>query len=139
MHQRLTLVGNLGADPELRYTGSGEAVCNFSMAVNRKWNTDDGQRQETTWFRITVWGSQGEVVNQYLSKGRPVLIEGRLNPDPKTGGPRIWTTQEGEARTSYEVTAHTVRFLGGGVASESQAHGASVGAGEPDEEDEIPF
>ncbi len=140
MYQKIIIVGNLGRDPEMRYTPSGQPVTNFSMATNRKWtNTDGTPGEETIWFRVTTWGKLGETCNQYLSKGRQVLVEGRLRPDPNTGGPRIWTRQDGTAGASFEVTAFTVRFLGG------RAEGAAVspeeGAIEEGalEEGEIPF
>jgi single-strand DNA-binding protein len=114
MYQKLIIAGNLGGDPEMRYTPSGQAVTNFSVATNRKWSNPDGsQAEEVTWFRVTAWGKLGETCNQYLSKGRAVLIEGRLNPDKGTGGPRVWTGQDGQPRASFEVTAETVKFLGG--------------------------
>src|SRR5688572_20359560 len=115
MHQVLTIVGNLGRDPELRYLPSGEAVCNLSVATNRRWNDrQTGQPQEEVcWFRVSVWGKQGEACNEYLSKGRQVLVEGRLRPDPETGGPRVYFRQDGTTGASFEVVAHTVRFLGG--------------------------
>ena len=82
MLQELTLIGNLGNDPEMRYTPAGKAVCNFSLATNRKWNDANGQEvQETTWFRVSTWGRQAKVCNQYLAKGRRVFVRGRLNPD----------------------------------------------------------
>lgn len=107
----LIAVGNLGRDPEMKFTPSGSAVCNFSIAVNRQYNAPDGtQVKETTWLRCNVWGKAGEACNKILKKGQKVLIEGRLNPNPKTGGPRIWEGKDGPA-ASYEVTAMTVRFL----------------------------
>src|SRR5690606_12253690 len=115
MHQVLTIVGNLGRDPELRYLPSGEAVCNLSVATNRRWNdrqTGEAQ-EEVCWFRVSVWGKQAEAVNEYLSKGRQVLVEGRLRPDPETGGPRVYLRQDGTAGASFEVVAQTVRFLVG--------------------------
>ena len=84
MFQKLIIAGNLGSDPEMRYLPNGQAVTNFSMASNRKW-TDKATgeiQKETTWFRVSVWGAQAEAANQYLVKGRQVLIEGRLKPDP---------------------------------------------------------
>jgi len=91
LYQSITIIGRLGRDPEMRYLPSGEPVTTFSVATDRAWNDKNGQRQkETTWFRITVFGKQAEIVNQYLSKGRMVLVEGRLRPDPKTGGPAIY-------------------------------------------------
>jgi len=114
MYQKIIIMGNLGADPEMRYTPSGTPVTNFSVATNRKWTNADGTPgEETIWFRVTAWGKLGETCNQYLSKGRQVFVEGRMNPDPETGGPRIWTGQDGVARASFEITAFTVQFLGG--------------------------
>jgi len=96
----------------MRYLPDGTPVTNFSVATNRKWTGSDGvSHEETTWFRITTWRRQAEVCNEFLKKGRPVLVEGRLNPG-ENGGPKIWTGQDGVARASYEVTASTVRFLG---------------------------
>ncbi|MBC8262570.1 MAG: single-stranded DNA-binding protein, partial [Anaerolineales bacterium] len=89
-------------------------VTNLSVATNRKWTNADGTPgEETIWFKVSVWGKQAESCNQYLSKGRQVMVEGRLRPDPATGGPRIWTGQDGVVRASFEVTAFTVKFLGG--------------------------
>jgi single-strand DNA-binding protein len=137
VYQKIIVVGNLGRDPEMRYTPSGQPVTNLSIATNRRWtNTDGSPGEETIWFRVSVWGKQAEACNQYLSKGRQVLVEGRLIPDPATGGPRIWTRQDGSPGASFEINAFTVRFMGGR---------ADVGAGEPPdeapvmEEDEIPF
>jgi len=114
MYSKIILVGNLGGDPQLKFTADGVPVTTFSMATNRKWKNVDGTPgEETSWFRITVWRGQAEPCAQYLSKGRQVLVEGRLTPDPETGGPKIWTGKDGNPRTSYEVTAQTVKFLGG--------------------------
>ena len=111
MFQQIILVGNLGKEPEMRYTPSGQPVTNFSMATSRKYESSGQNVEETCWFKITVWGNQAEACNQYLHKGSKVLVEGRLVPDPKTGGPRIWNRQDGTAGASFEVTASTVRFL----------------------------
>jgi single-strand DNA-binding protein len=112
MYQKIIIVGNLGRDPEMRYTPSGQAVTNFSVATNRRYTGSNGERvDETVWFRVSAWGRLGETCNQYLSKGRKVLVEGRLNADPETGGPRIWTDQNGNARSSFEISAITVQFL----------------------------
>ena len=143
MYQKLTLVGNLGNDPTLKYTPQGDAVCSFSLATNRKWSGRDGQPgQETVWFRVSVWGKQAESVNQYLSKGRQVFIEGRLVPDKETGGPRIWTDNNGNARASFEVSAQTVQFLGGQGDANSNGHGGQqrqTAAQNDYATDEIPF
>jgi len=114
MYQKVVLVGNLSRDPEMRYTSDGTPVTNLSVATSERWTGQDGQQQErTTWWRVSVWGRQAETVNQYLAKGRQVLVEGRVNPDPETGGPRVFTRSDGSAGAAYEVRAITVRFLGG--------------------------
>ncbi len=142
MYQKVTIVGHLGRDPEMRYTPSGQAVTNFSVATNRRWTGSDGQQQEeTVWFRVSVWGRTAETCNQYLSKGQLVLCEGRMTVDRETGGPRVWTDQSGTPRASYEMTAFEVKFLGSRGDSGSQG---SDNAGEIDSapdiaEEEIPF
>jgi len=140
MYQKVIIAGNLGGDPEMRYMSDGTAVTNFSVATNRRWtNKASGEQQEETiWFRVSVWGRQAETTNEYLSKGRQVLVEGRMKPDPQTGGPRIWTGQDGAPRASFEITADTVRFIGGRE-SAGFAEGDSAGAAPAQEEDEIPF
>jgi len=139
MYQRITIVGNLGTDPTMRYTPSGQAVTNFNVATNRKYTASSGEKvNETTWFRVSVWGKQAESTNQYLHKGSKVLVEGRLNPDKQTGGPRLWTGNDGQPRASFEITAMTVRFLSS--RGEDQQYTAGAGSeGLPPEEDEIPF
>jgi single-strand DNA-binding protein len=112
MYHTIIIVGNLGRDPEMRYTQSGQAVTNFSVATSRNYTSSDGTRvDETVWFRVSVWGRQAETTNQYLRKGLKVLVEGRLIPDQSTGGPRIWNRQDGTPAASFEVNASTVRFL----------------------------
>jgi single-strand DNA-binding protein len=109
--QKIIIIGNLGRDPEMRYAPNGKAVTNMSVAETRKYTRSDGEKvQETTWFRVTVWDKLAEVCNQYLSKGSKVYIEGRLTPDPKTGGPKIWQGQSGPG-ASFEITADAVEFL----------------------------
>ena len=142
MFHTIIIVGNLGRDPEMRYTPSGQAVTNFSVATSRSYQDSSGQQvKETIWFRITVWGKQAENCNQYLKKGAKVLVEGRLNPDLSTGGPRIWTRQDGTAAASYEVTALTVRFLSSRAEAEAGYPQASTIAepAESTDEEEIPF
>ena len=143
MYQKLTLVGNLGNDPELRLLPDGKQVANFSLATNRRWNEGGEKKSETMWFRISVWGKQAEAVNQYLVKGRQVLVEGRLRGDPATGGPRIFTRQDGTVGTSYEVWADSVRFLSGKDENGSgpSTHKASVSKppAQVEEDEEIPF
>lgn len=140
MYQSLTIVGNVGRDPEMRYTPSGAAVTSFSVATSRQYTNNAGETvKETVWFRVTTWGKQAEVCNQYVKKGNKVLVEGRLTADPATGGPRVWVGKEGSSRASFEVTANTVRFLSsrseGGESHSMDDGGGFVGA--PD--DDIPF
>jgi len=142
--QTVILVGNLGRDPEMRYTPSGEPVTSFSVATSREYTGKDGKVKETTWFRISVWGKMAEVCNNYLRKGSKVLVEGRLTPDPATGAPRIWTGKDGRQGTSYEITASTVRFLSSRTES-AEGGGSYAGGGGEDAgdmmvgEDDIPF
>jgi single-strand DNA-binding protein len=138
MYHKLIIVGNLGKDPEMRYTQDGTPVTNFSIASNRRWNGPDGQQnEETIWFRVTAWRRLAETCNEYLKKGRQVLVEGRLQPDPDTGGPRLWTGNDGAARASFEVTAVNIRFLSGG--NRGEASSEPPGAPPEESDDEIPF
>ena len=138
MYQNLIIVGNLGRDPEMRYTPSGQAVTNFNVATNRKYTTSDGnQVEETTWFRVSTWGKTAEVCNQYLKKGSKVLVEGRLKPDPDTGSPRTFTRQDGTTGASFELTANQVRFLSTRIEDEG-AYTADDSQGISEPED-IPF
>lgn len=141
MFHTIIIVGNLGRDPEMRYTPSGQAVTNFSVATNRQYTGSDGNLvKETIWFRVSTWGKQAEICNQYLRKGSKVLIEGRLQPDAKTGGPRIWQGQNGPA-ASFEVVANTVRFLSARGEEDVAAQGGEIPmSGHSAELDEnIPF
>ncbi len=142
MFQEVIIVGNLGTDPEMRMMPDGTAVTNFSVATNRKWKDQASgeQVEEVCWFRVSVWGAQAEACKEYLEKGRPVLVTGRMQPDPATGGPKIWTRQvDGTAGASYDLRAFNVRFLGSREdAAETreyydQKRDAAI------EEDEIPF
>lgn len=138
MYHTIILAGNLGRDPEMRYTPSGQAVTNFSVAVNDNYTNSQGERVERTiWFRISTWGKQAETCNQYLKKGRKVLVEGRLVADPATGGPRIWQGQKGTG-ASYEVSASTVRFLSSRGETEEGSLQGSEGPGIAEDEN-IPF
>ncbi len=151
MYQKLVIVGNLGRDPEMRYTPSGQAVTNLNIATNRQYTANSGERvKETTWFRVSVWGKQAETVNQYLRKGSKVLVEGRLTQDPATGGPRVWTANDGSPRASFEMTAQTVRFLSSREDDQQAgSRGASSNGGSnygnmndsmmPPPDDDIPF
>lgn len=134
MYQRIVIVGRLGADPEMRYTKTGDPVTTFRVATNRRYTNREGNsRDETTWFRVTAWRRLAETCNQYLAKGRLVLVDGRLNPD-QSGNPRVWTGNDGVARASYELTANTVKFL-----SPRGEAVTEVGLGEELPEGEIPF
>jgi single-strand DNA-binding protein len=114
MFQRVTIIGNLGSDPETRFTQSGANVCSFSVATNRRWTNSDGsQGEETIWWRVSAWSKLGEICQQYLTKGRQVFIEGEMTPDRESGGPRIWTDQSGQPRASFEIRANTMKMLGG--------------------------
>jgi len=102
------LVGRLGADPEMRSTQSGTSVVNFRIATNRSWTTDTGEsREETEWHRIVAFGRQAETCDQYLSKGRQVYVEGRIQTNE-------WQDQDGNTRYTTEIVAQTVQFLSGG-------------------------
>ncbi len=141
MYQKIIIVGNLGRDPEMRYMPDGTAVTSFSVATNRRW-TDRSTGQpvdETTWFRVSVWGRQAETANQYLSRGRKVLVEGALTPDRATGGPKMFTRQDGTMGASFEVRADTVRFLSGRDDEGMSDGGSYNGGGAAQEEDDIPF
>ena len=130
MYQKFIIVGNLGRDPEMRFTPSGKPVTNMSVAVNRTWTDSEGQQQkDTTWFRVVVWGKQAETCNQYLSKGRQVLVEGeRIKAS-------AYKNSDGEPAASLELTANRVRFLGGrGAPTEASADEPPAEEGE-----EIPF
>ncbi|MCY3915251.1 MAG: single-stranded DNA-binding protein [Chloroflexi bacterium] len=106
-HQTI-IVGNLGGDPELRYLQSGQAVCNFSVAVSERWRDRQSgeQRERTTWYRVAAWGNLGETCNQYLSRGRQVMVVGNV-------AARGYINNNGEAAASLDLRARDVRFLGG--------------------------
>lgn len=125
---KVMLMGNLTRDPELRYTSGGQAVCNFSLAINRYFNDKQGEKkEETTFMRITVWGKQGENCAQYLSKGRSAFVEGRLQS-------RSWETEDGQKRSAVDVVAESVQFLSGRNDSNKPAADSGAIA-----EDDIPF
>src|SRR2546428_677786 len=125
---KVILIGNLGRDPEVRYTPSGQAVANFTVATNEAWTDKSGQKQERTeWHRVVVWGKTAENCGEYLSKGRQVYIEGRLQT-------REWTNKEGAKQYTTEVVANPVGgvvFLAGG---DRGGRGAGRGAGAPAED-----
>jgi single-strand DNA-binding protein len=139
---KITLVGNLGRDPELRYTPQGTPVCSFTLATNERRKDRAGENQDvTTWFRVTLWGRQAETASQYLTKGRPIYIEGRLRVEE-------WTDKDGKQRHTLEVHATDMQFIGsrgdegGGssVRTESPASGRNEPVGGDDiSDDDIPF
>ncbi len=139
-YHTIILVGNLGRDPEMRYTPSGQAVTNFSVAVNDNFTNSNGEKVERTiWVRVSTWGKQAETCNQYLKKGKKVLVEGRLVTDPSTGGPRIWNRQDGTPNASFEVSAQTVRFLSARGEDDSTGTPPGEGAGQTEDTSDIPF
>jgi single-strand DNA-binding protein len=119
---KVILIGNLGVDPEVKFISNGTAVCNFSLATNEKWKGKDGEMQEKTeWHRIVVWGKTAEACGKYLSKGRQVYIEGRLQT-------RHYDDKDGNKRYVTEIVAEDVQFLGGG----DKEGGGSRGGGDRD-------
>ena len=117
---KVMLIGNLTRDPELRHTPKGTAVSEISMAINRVWNNDQGQKQEeTTFVEVTLWGRQAELAQQYLTKGRPVYIEGRLNLD-------TWDDKEtGKKRSKLRVIGENMQFLSSGTGAGGGGGGGS--------------
>ena len=134
------VVGNLGRDPEVRFTQSGRAVANFPIATSESWTGQDGSPQERTeWHNIVVWGKQAESCGQYLSKGRQVFVQGRIQT-------RKWTDQNGQDRYTTEIVAQRVQFLGGGGGARASQESQDQGFGEssssfqsPPIDDDIPF
>ena len=136
---KVILVGNLGRDPELRYTKSGQAVANFTLATTENWTRDGNREERTEWHRVVAWGKTAELCTQYLTKGRTVYIEGQIRT-------REWEDKVGHKRQTTEVHAQTVQFLGsgqrGGAPQRGQEeHGAARDepAQTPPADDEIPF
>jgi single-strand DNA-binding protein len=140
---KVMLIGNLGKDPELRFTPSGRAVARFSLATSEQWTDQQGQKQDRTeWHNVVVWGKQAETCGQYLSKGRQVFIEGSIRS-------RQYDDKEGQKRYITEVIAQRVQFLGGGRgdgAGRGAPAGAGAGGGSEDappspmpEDEDIPF
>ena len=135
MVNKVILIGNLGKDPEVRYTAGGQAVANLRIATSRSWTDKaSGQKkEETEWHDVEVWGKQAEQVGEYLAKGRQVYVEGRLKTDK-------WQDKtSGQERSRVKIVADSVRFLGGGAGGARGAGGAGGpgggqrGPGAPDE------
>jgi single-strand DNA-binding protein len=125
---KVMIIGNLGRDPEMRYTPSGKPVTTFSVATSRSWNTSDGEkREETEWFNVVAWSSLAEICKQYLNKGQQVYIEGRLQT-------RHWDDQEGNKHTSVEIVANEMIIL-----SERRETGETSADSESNDEEEFPF
>jgi single-strand DNA-binding protein len=135
---KIILVGNLGRDPELRYTPQGTPVCSFSLATNeRRKDRNTGEGSDiTTWFRVTLWGRQAETASQYLTRGRPVYIEGRLRVEE-------WTDRDGKPRHTLEVNATDMQFIGGGkseaASEETPAASAAAEQLPGPSDDDVPF
>lgn len=141
---KILLIGNAGSDPEMRYTPNGDAVADFRMAVNRSYNTREGERrEETEWFTVTAWGRLAEQVNQYIVKGRRAYVEGRLRS-------RAYTGSDGQARVANEVVAERVLFLdrpggqaggpAGGEAGTATMPAAAAGSHEtPGDVEDLPW
>jgi single-strand DNA-binding protein len=124
---KVILVGHLGADPDMRYTPSGQGVCELRLATSESWNDKNGQRQERTeWHRIVVWGKRAEVCSKYLAKGRQVFVEGRIQT-------RTYDDKDGNKRYITEIIANDVQFLGGG-----REGGGGGGGGRGGRADEAP-
>jgi single-strand DNA-binding protein len=124
---KVMIIGNLGRDPEMRYTPSGRPVTTFSVATSRTWNTAEGEKRvETEWFNVVAWSNLAEICKQYLAKGQQVYIEGRLQT-------RHWDDTDGNKHTSVEIVASEMIMLGDRRESDSSAIDESI------EEDEFPF
>jgi single-strand DNA-binding protein len=130
-YQYTVIIGNVGRDPELRYTPSGVAVCDFSLAVNRTWTDrqSNERREETTWFRVTCWRQLAEIANQYVVKGRQVMVAGRI-------GASAYIGQDGEARASLELTALDLQLLG---RRDEGFESGGEDEGYPSEPEDLPF
>ncbi len=131
--------GNLGRDPEMKYSSAGKPVTHFSMCHTRKFTNSAGDKVEKkTWYNVTVFGNQAEACNTYLKKGRPVLVEGRLEGD-ENGNPRVYEKKDGGHGASFDLVAESVEFLGGGNGDgKGKKDDADAASSAPSEED-IPF
>ena len=132
---KILVIGNLGSDPEMRYTSGGDAVTSFSVATNRRYTNRNGERvEETEWFRVSAWRRLAETTNQYLSRGRRVYVEGRLRS-------RSWVSQDGQTRFSNEIDADNVVFLdsAGQSSGEPGSEGGAPPFGPDDADDDLPW
>ncbi len=131
MFNKIILIGNLTRDPEVRYTPQGTSVCNFGIAVNRRYKQGDEVKEEVTFINVVVFGKQADTCGQYLNKGKAVLVEGRLQE-------RRWETEDGQKRSKYEVVAQTVRFLSKKTDTSTTVGGENISS--PDETTDLePF
>lgn len=132
---KIIVIGNIGRDPEMKYTSTGQAVTNFSIASNRRYTANGEQHNETEWFNCSAWGRLAEIANQYLRKGQQVYIEGRLKS-------RTYTTQSGETRFSNDININELQMLGQNRDNNDQAPPASTGNEAPDQDmnmDDLPY
>lgn len=137
--QKIILTGNLGRDPEMRYTPSGQAVTSFSVAVTESYTNKSGENvKKTAWFRCAAWGKQAEICNQYLKKGSKVLVEGQMDYDVTTGAPKLWTKQDGSTGTAFEVRVMSIEFLSSRQAESGMVETAQEVGGDTTDED-LPF
>lgn len=137
MFHETEIIGNVGRDAEMRFTPAGAAVASFSVAVNEQYTSGTGETvKNTIWYRVSVWGKQAEVANQYVKKGMRIFVKGRLTADPATGGPRIWTNNSGEPQASFELNGREMKFLSSrGEYSEAQQDAGDT----PGFLDEVPY
>lgn len=136
---KATIMGNVGNDPEMKYTASGQAVANFSVATNESWTGKDGQKNERTeWHRIVAWGKLAEICGQYVAKGKPVYVEGSIRT-------RSWEDKDGNTKYTTEIHARELQLLGSPQEMPDGGERTSSGAGQPLEipennmDDDIPF
>ncbi|MCU0465504.1 MAG: single-stranded DNA-binding protein [Anaerolineae bacterium] len=130
MYQQITIIGNVGRDPEMRYTQGGVAVCDFSVAVNKKYTTSGGeQRDETTWFRVTCWRQLAETMGKYLTKGKQIMVVGEVSAS-------AYTDKAGQPAATLEITANTVKFLGSRQEGDD-AGGGNSGGGRSNRDDDF--
>lgn len=137
MYQQITIIGNVGRDPELRYLQNGVAVCDFSVAVNKRYTANGEQRDDTTWFKVTCWRQLAETVKQYVTRGKQIMVVGEVKAS-------AYLDKSGQPAATLELTAQTIKFLGG-------REGGGSGGGEynqndayrefapPGQMDDIPF
>jgi len=138
-YQKNIYVGNVGNDPTMKYTPAGQAVTNFSLAVNDEYTNAAGEKvKKTTWFRIETWGKTAEICNQYVKKGASILVEGKLKAD-ENGNPRQYQKADKSWTSNFELTAQVVRFLSKRESQSMTESAHELGGQELPPEDDIPF